>query len=65
MMQEATSDAIATLQARYVQLREELENLLAQPEKNMFEVDRLVDDLERCQLDIKAALGVEGNNPNE
>ena len=56
---------ISTLQQRYGQLRAELETLLAQPEKDMTEVDRLVDELERCQLDIKAALGVQGTNPNE
>lgn len=56
---------ISTLQQRYGQLRAELETLLAQPEKDMTEVDRLVDELERCQLDIKAALGLQGNNPNE
>jgi hypothetical protein len=31
----------------------------------MAEVDHLVDALERVQLDIKAELGLEGNNPNE
>lgn len=54
-----------TLQKRYGELRARLESLLAQPEKDMVEVDRLVDELERCQLDIKGALGVQGNNPNE
>jgi hypothetical protein len=39
--------------------------LLAQPEKDMAEVDHLVDALERVQLDIKAELGIQGNNPNE
>lgn len=56
---------ISVLQQRYGQLRTRLEALLAQPEKDMAEVDRLVDELERCQLDIKAQLGVQGNNPNE
>lgn len=56
---------IGALQQRYSQLRAELETLLAQPHKDMTEVDRLVDELERCQLDIKAELGVLGNNPNE
>ncbi|MEY3872096.1 MAG: hypothetical protein RLZZ296_1091, partial [Pseudomonadota bacterium] len=42
-----------------------LETLLAQPEKDMAEVDHLVDALERVQLDIKAELGIQGNNPNE
>jgi hypothetical protein len=31
----------------------------------MAEVDHLVDALERVQLDIKAELGLQGNNPNE
>jgi hypothetical protein len=56
---------ISALQLRYGQLRARLEALLAQPDKDMAEVDRLVDELERCQLDIKAELGVLGNNPNE
>lgn len=56
---------ISALQQRYGQLREQLETLLAQPDKDMAEVDWLVDALERCQLDIKAELGVQGNNPNE
>lgn len=42
-----------------------MEALLAQPEKDMGEVDRLVDELERVQLDIKAELGMKGNNPSE
>lgn len=56
---------IRPLQLRYGQLRAQLETLLAQPNKNMIEVDWLVDELERCQLAIKAELGVQGNNPNE
>ncbi len=56
---------ISALQTRYGFLRDRLETLLAQPEKDMAEVDRLVDELERCQLDIKAELGIQGNNPNE
>lgn len=56
---------IRALEQRYSQLRGQLETSLAQPEKNMAEVDWLVDELERCQLDIKAVLGVQGNNPNE
>lgn len=39
--------------------------LLAQPEKDTGEVDRLVDELERVQLDITAELGMKGNNPSE
>jgi hypothetical protein len=53
------------LQAEYAQLRRQLESLLAQPDKDMAEVDRLVNALERLQLAIKAVLGIRGNNPNE
>ncbi len=59
------NELVGALQHRYGQLRAQLESLLAQPDKDMVEVDRLVDQLERCQLDIKAELGVQGNNPNE
>jgi hypothetical protein len=52
-------------QAKYAQLRRQLESLLAQPDKDMAAVDRLVDALERLQLAIKAELGIRGNNPNE
>jgi len=52
-------------QAEYAQLRRQLESLLAQPDKDMAAVDRLVDALECLQLAIKAELGIRGNNPNE
>jgi hypothetical protein len=39
--------------------------MLAQPTKDMAAVDNLVFELERIQLDIKAELGIQGNNPNE
>ena len=55
----------AVRQAEYAQLRQRLESLLAQPDKDMAAVDRLVDALERLQLAIKAELGIRGNNPNE
>ena len=55
----------AARQAEYAQLRLQLESLLAQPDKDMAAVDRLVDALERLQLAIKAELGIRGNNPNE
>ena len=55
----------AARQAEYAQLRLQLESLLAQPDKDMAAVDRLVDALERLQLAIKADLGIRGNNPNE
>ncbi len=56
---------VSALRTDYDQLRARLETLLAQPEKDMAEVDHLVDALERVQLDIKAELGIQGNNPNE
>ena len=56
---------VSALRSDYDQLRARLETLLAQPEKDMAEVDHLVDALERVQLDIKAELGIQGNNPNE
>jgi hypothetical protein len=46
-------------------MRQQLEGLLNQPDKDMAEVDRLVNALERLQLAIKAELGIRGNNPNE
>lgn len=49
---------ISVLRSDYDQLRAQLEALLAQPEKDMAEVDHLVDALERVQLDIKAELGL-------
>ena len=49
----------------YQQMRQQLEGLLNQPDKDMAEVDRLVNALERLQLAIKAELGIRGNNPNE
>ena len=56
---------VTALKSDYDDLRARLETLLAQPEKDMAEVDRLVDALERIQLDIKSELGIQGNNPNE
>ncbi len=56
---------ITALRADYEHLRERLECLLEQPDKDLTEVDRLIDELERVQLDIKAELGIKGNNPNE
>ncbi len=52
-------------QAEYERMRQQLEGLLNQPDKDMAEVDRLVNELERLQLAIKAELGIRGNNPNE
>ena len=59
------SSVLASMRSDYEHLRARLEYLLAQPEKDMAEVDHLVDALERVQLDIKAELGIHGNNPNE
>jgi len=56
---------ISALRSDYSHLRARLESLLAQPEKDWAEVDHLVYALERVQLDIKAELGLQGNNPNE
>lgn len=47
----------------YVQLRAELEVLMAQPVKDMPRIDQLVDALERAQLEVKSEMGLEGNNP--
>ena len=56
---------VTNLRSDYDDLRARLEALLAQPEKDMAEVDHVVDALERIQLDIKAELGIQGNNPIE
>jgi len=55
----------ALRQAEYERLRLRLQSLLAQPNRNLIEVDSLVGDLDRLQLAIKAELGIRGNNPNE
>ncbi len=52
-------------QGEYERMRQRLESILARPDKDMVEVDRLVNELERLQLAIKAELGIRGNNPNE
>ena len=46
-------------------MRQQLEAVLNQPDKDMAEVDRLVNELDCLQLAIKAELGIRGNNPNE
>ena len=53
------------LQAEYVHLREELEQLMAAPVKDFSAVDELVNQLEMLQLAIKGEHGIKGNNPNE
>jgi hypothetical protein len=55
----------AARQAEYERMRQQLESLLNHPDKDMAEVDRLINDLDRLQLAIKAELGILGNNPNE
>jgi hypothetical protein len=55
----------AARQAEYERMRQQLESLLNQPDKDMVEVDRLINELDRLQLAIKAELGIRGNNPNE
>lgn len=53
------------LQAEYAHLREELERLLAEPDKDFQKIDVLVDQLELVQLAYKEQHGIKGNNPNE
>lgn len=53
------------LRQRYDHMRAELEALMAEPVRDMRRIDRLVDALEQVQLEVKAALGIMGNNPNE
>ncbi|CDS53858.1 hypothetical protein [Polaromonas sp. CG9_12] len=53
------------LRIEYAHLREELERLLTQPEKDFQRIDALVDQLELVQLAYKEQHGIKGNNPNE
>lgn len=53
------------LRRRYDRLRAELERLMAQPVRDLPRIHHLVDELERVQLQLKAAMGLQGNNPNE
>jgi len=53
------------LRQRYDQMRAELEAEMAKSVRDMPRIDHLVDALEQVQLELKAALGIEGNNPNE
>lgn len=55
----------ADLRLRYDRMRAELEALMAQPVRDKPRIHHLVDQLERVQLQLKAALGIPGNNPNE
>ncbi|WP_426145139.1 hypothetical protein [Polaromonas sp. DSR2-3-2] len=49
----------------YARLREELERLLTEPDKDFKRIDALVDQLELVQLAFKEQHGIKGNNPNE
>jgi hypothetical protein len=53
------------LKADYTRMRAQLQALLAEPVKDMAKIDRLVDELEKLQLAIKAQHGIKGNNPLE
>lgn len=61
----AAPDDAAHLRELYGQLREELETLMAQSEKDMPRIHHLVDELELVQLQLKTEMGILGNNPNE
>jgi hypothetical protein len=56
-----THDAIPD----YLRLREKLKALQAAPVPDMAEIDRVIDELEAVQLQIKGEHGLHGNNPNE
>ena len=53
------------LKSEYAHLRDELERLLTEPEKDFQRIDALVDQLELVQLAFKEQHGIKGNNPNE
>ncbi len=53
------------LRQRHAQMRAELEALMASPVRDLPRIDQLVDQLEQVQLQLKAALGIAGNNPHE
>ena len=57
--------ANADLQTEYARMREELERLLTEPDKDFQRIDALVDQLELVQLAFKEQHGIKGNNPNE
>ncbi|NDP61245.1 hypothetical protein [Polaromonas sp.] len=62
----ANVEAVNTdLPTEYAHLREELERLLTEPEKDFQRIDALVDELEMVQLAFKEQHGIKGNNPNE
>jgi hypothetical protein len=53
------------LESDYARLRAQLQALQAAPDKDFGRIDRLIDELEKLQLAIKAEHGLQGNNPNE
>ena len=53
------------LPTEYARMREELEHLLTEPNKDFKRIDALVDELELVQLAFKDQHGIKGNNPNE
>lgn len=53
------------LSVDYERMRDELEQLMAEPVKDFARIDKLIDRLELVQLAIKGEYGVKGNNPNE
>ena len=65
MAQEPHAADAERLRQRYSELRAELETCMARPVRNMPRIHHLVDELEQVQLQLKAVLGIEGNNPNE
>ena len=50
---------------KYQELRQQLEAVMAQPDKDLVAIDRLVNELEQTQLAFKTRFGIKGNNPNE
>ena len=60
-----SDDSLIALQAEYAALRQQLETVLAQPEKDKPQADALVQQLEQLQLRFKGLQGIVGNNPNE
>lgn len=64
-MSRLGTDEADGLRRRYDQMRAELETLMSQSARDMPRIHHLVDELEQVQLQLKAALGIEGNNPNE
>jgi len=53
------------LEAEYARMRAQLQALQAEPVKDLAKIDRLIDELEKLQLAIKAQHGIKGNNPLE